>query len=487
MIKTNLMKHIKNLIGLLLGTLLLLSCDRTFEEINTDTSKIIEPTAGSMLIPIQYGLASNGYMRANDFTFDIMQIMIDFPNVGNTLSRYYMTENTGNGYWNTSYKWLKQIQEMNSLAVAQGDKNYEAISLVLNAWTYANLTDTFGDIPFSEASRIDEGISKPKFDKQKEIYIKLLDDLKKANSLFDAQTKLTEGDLYFAANTDANGILKWKKFTNSLSLRLLTRILKKNGEVNIYERIQEIIKDPATYPLMQNNTESAVMALSGVAPLVSPISRPQDFTTFRAAGEFFVNTLADNKDPRMATFLTQAKDLNNKNIGFKGAPAGYKQDMVFDYQPSNFNQNLSKAPMKIIMMPYAEVQMILAELSFKGIISGDTKTYYQNGIKASIEEWGGVVPADYFTNPKVAYNGTFEQIMLQKYVTLYFVDQQQWYEKRRTGFPKLPNNGGLLNDGKLPQRLMYPAQTKILNTENYNAAVQAMGADDINTLTWWNQ
>jgi hypothetical protein len=58
--------------------------------------------------------------------------------------------------------------------------------------------------------------------------------------------------------------------------------------------------------------------------------------------------------------------------------------------------------------------------------------------------------------------------------------------KRRTGF-LLPNNGGLLNDGKLPQRLMYPPNTKVLNTENYQAAVQQMGGDDINVKMWWNK
>jgi len=51
----------------------------------------------------------------------------------------------------------------------------------------------------------------------------------------------------------------------------------------------------------------------------------------------------------------------------------------------------------------------------------------------------------------------------------------------------LPNNGGLLNDGKLPQRLMYPTQPKILNAANYQAAVQSIGGDDINIINWWNQ
>lgn len=47
--------------------------------------------------------------------------------------------------------------------------------------------------------------------------------------------------------------------------------------------------------------------------------------------------------------------------------------------------------------------------------------------------------------------------------------------------------GRLLNDGKMPQRLLYPTQPKILNSANYNAAVQSLGGDNINVKDWWNQ
>ena len=464
------------------------SCSRSFEEINTDTSKIIEPTPASLLAPIQYNMAANAYLRANDFTFDIMQIAIDFPGEGNNISRYYVTESTGNSYWNTSYKWLMQVKQMQDLAVQQNNKNYQAISMVMNAWLYSNLTDTFGDIPFSEASRVEEGITQPKFDKQKDIYVKLLDDLKAANALFVTNTTLAGQDLFYNANNDVNGITYWKKFCNTLSLRLLTRILKKNGEIDVYARIQEIVNNPTVYPIFQSNAESALMNVTGIAPMLPPLARPQDFTSYRAVGEFFVNTLNDNKDPRMAQFFTQAKNLSdNKNIGYKGAPVAYTNGTTFTYQPSNFNQNLAKAPLKVLILPYAELQFILAELAFKGIITGNAQTYYENGVKAAIEQWGAVVPANYFANPKVAYDGTLERIMLQKYVALFFVDQQQWFEHKRTGYPVLPNNGGLLNDGKMPQRLLYPTQPKILNSANYNAAVQSLGGDNINVKDWWNQ
>ncbi|MCW3161395.1 SusD/RagB family nutrient-binding outer membrane lipoprotein [Chryseobacterium oryctis] len=469
-------------------SLIPVSCSRSLDEVNTDESRISDPVAAKLLVPIQYNMACVNYMRADDFTFDVMQVSLGFPNEGNSLSRYYVTENTGAGFWNNSYKWLKQVDDLKKAAIEENDPNYQAIAMVLNAWIYSNLTDTYGDVPFSEASKLDEGISQPKFDKQKDIYVKLLDDLKTANSLFVTTKLLTGADLFYKAESDKNGITNWKKLCNSLSLRLLTRILKRNGEVNVHERIQEIISDPASYPIFQNNNEGAKLNITGVSPLLPPIARPQDFTTSRAASEFFVETLKANNDPRMALFFSQAKSIpGNTNIGYKGAPSGYAFGTTFDYQPSNLNQNLAKAPLNILIYPYAELQFTLAELVLKGIIPGNAQTYYENGVKAAIEQWGSVVPANYFTNQNVAYNGTLERVMLQKYVALFFVDQQQWFEKRRTGFPVLPNNGGLLNNGNLPQRLMYPPNPKVLNTTNYNAAVQSMGGDNINIKMWWNQ
>ncbi|MFC3758777.1 SusD/RagB family nutrient-binding outer membrane lipoprotein [Chryseobacterium tructae] len=465
------------------------SCDRSLDEINKDTSRINVPVASALLVPIQYNMATVGYNRANDFTFDIMQVSLDFPNEGNSLSRYYLTEKTGNGFWDNSYRWLKQVDDLKKAAISEGDKNYQAISMVLNAWIYSNLTDTYGDVPFSEASQLDDKVMYPKFDRQKDIYIKLLDDLKAANSLFITNKTLTGGDLFFKADSDPNGIIGWKKFCNALSLRLLIRILNKDGEVNVRERIQEIINNPTTYPIFQNNAEGAKVDLTGIFPLMPPIARPQDFTTGRAASEFFVETLKANNDPRMALFFSQAKDpKTNANLGYLGAPSGYAQGTVFTYQPSNLNQNLAKAPLKILVYPYAELQFTLAELAFKGIIQGSAKTFYENGVKAAIEQWGAVVPANYFDNPVVAFGtGDMKKIMLQKYVALFFVDHQQWFEKRRTGLPVLPNNGGLLNGGNLPQRLMYPPNTRVLNKENYQAAVQQMGGDDINVKVWWSK
>ncbi len=97
------------------------------------------------------------------------------------------------------------------------------------------------------------------------------------------------------------------------------------------------------------------------------------------------------------------------------------------------------------------------------------------------------MPADYFTNPKAAYDGTFERIMLQKYYALYFNDYQQWFEYRRTGLPELPKGDAMLNDKRVPVRFRFPTTVQTNNTVNYQKAVAAMGGDDINTKVWWEK
>src|SRR5690606_40204380 len=97
---------------------------------------------------------------------------------------------------------------------------YLAISLYLNAYVYANLTDLFGPVPMKEAVSAEQGLLTPKFDSHQEIYTTILADLEKANALYDADQPMDyEADILFG-----NDIGRWRKFTNSLHMRLLLRI-----------------------------------------------------------------------------------------------------------------------------------------------------------------------------------------------------------------------------------------------------------------------
>lgn len=478
------MNTLKKILLLVFISSAIISCTKNFEEVNTDPNRIDQISPGTLLNPVIYNTASFNMLRCDDITFNLMQVALPFPSASGGVHRYDIVENIGNSTWNTYYQWLTNIKEMYAAAVKAGDPNYQAIALTLNAWIYSNLTDCFGDVPMREATKGDSGILHPVFDTQKDIYTKLLSDLEAANDMFNTSKIMIYGTeiLY------ANNVSKWKKFCNSLHLRLLLRVSKRT-EMNSWTQIRAIVDNPTKYPIFTSNTEAAVLQLSGITPTVSPWGRAVDFTTFRSAAKFFLDSLNAFNDPRRAKFATQARNSSGTgNIGYKGIPSGYAgSESQFDYIPSNVNVALVTAPMICVIMSYAEVEFIKAELEFQSNNAAAAKTAYEKGVKAAIEQWGATMPVDYFTNVNAAYNGTYERIMLQKYYALYFTDYQAWFEYRRTHLPVLPVADGMKNNKIMPVRFRYPIPVRTNNPSNYAKAVEAMGGDDINTKVWWEK
>ncbi|MEJ7827963.1 MAG: SusD/RagB family nutrient-binding outer membrane lipoprotein [Segetibacter sp.] len=463
---------------------LAISCTKKFEEINTDPNRIEAISPGTLLNPVIYNVANFNMGRADEVTFSLMQVALPFPSASGGLHRYDVSENIGNSTWNTSYQWLNNIREMYNASVTAADRNYQAIALTLNAWIYANLTDCFGDVPMSQATKAEEGILQPKFDTQKDIYTALLSQLDTANNLYVSSKAMIFGtDILYG-----NNITKWKKFTNSLRLRLLLRVSRRS-EMNALAEIRAMVNDPVKYPVFSNNDDAAVLKLSGITPFTSPWGRPIDFTSFRAAGKFFLDSLNAFNDPRRAKFTTMARSANGAtSIGYLGIPSGYTgSESQFNYIPSNLNQALVTAPMIVPIMSYAEVEFIKAEVEFYSNNNVAAKAAYEKGVRAAIEQWSVVMPADYFANSNASYNGTLSRILLQKYYSLFFNDYQQWIEYRRTGLPALPVTDGMVNGKKMPVRFKYPIAVRTNNPANYAAAVLSVGADDINTKVWWEK
>lgn len=487
------MKTIRIIRNWTIGCLCLMNvfaCTNMFEELNTDPNRLEQINPGTLLSPVLYEVACFNYKQANSFTFDLMQVTLPFPSSAGGVHRYVISETAGNSTWTTYYRWLNNVKEMEQSAVASQDRNYRAIALTLRAWIYANLTDCFGDIPMKEACRGDEKIFQPVFDRQQEVYRQLLADLDTANVLFNEKAALAYGgDILYGGTTE--GITKWRKFANSLHMRSLLR-LSKRTEMQSLRRLAEMINDPEKYPVFESNEDAALLSVSGVVPYSTPIARPQDLTSYRAMAEFFVDHLKNNGDIRCPTWFGKAKDVEGNSLGYKGIPSGHAGELNIDYTPSNINQKLAKAPLKIVLMSYAEVEFIKAEMAQRGLTGGDAKTHYEAGVRASVEQWGITTAdeayyAEFFSKPGVAYNGTLERIMLQKYYALFFCDYQMWYEYRRTGFPVLPKNDGMLNNKVMPVRFKYPEVVQRINSKNYKAAVASMGGDDINTKVWWEK
>lgn len=457
------------------------ACTDDFEETNENPNLVTSINAGSLMNPVIYNMGVNNALKNYDITSQLMQVHIPFPSNALGMHRYDVTENSGSSTWNTSYKWLINIQEMIAKSNESKENNYEAIGLTLRAWMMANLTDMFGDVPFTEASQGEQGNFKPKFDKQEEIYATILSDLEKANSLYTPTTGLK-----FGADILYNGdVSKWRKLTNSLHLRLLLRTSNRTGS-KAYTQLQTILNNPANYPIFTSQDDDAILRVTGITPNLSPWPRPQDYRDSRAFTSYFVDELNATNDPRLPIVTSKAKSLIGEDLGYKGIPAAYDGNSSdFKYTPSVPNNLLVQYPMKIIIMTYAETEFIKAELAQKNYYS-DPEVHYLNGIKAAIKLWTGIEPSTtYLTHEKVAYNGNLERIIGQKYIALFFTDYQQWYEHRRTGFPKLPTTTSMENNKQMPSRLLYPVSAKTYNQENYKKAVAQMGGDNINTRVWW--
>jgi hypothetical protein len=169
---------------------------------------------------------------------------------------------------------------------------------------------------------------------------------------------------------------------------------------------------------------------------------------------------------------------------------------------------LQTDPATGIIMNSAEVAFIQAEAAAKGWISGSPETYYYKGIADAIHYWlpdyisspnnpnfiRYINEAELLWDPSLPLDATgfgsksqLEMIHIQKYYAMFLVDLQQWFEYRRTGHPILPKGPGLVNGGQMPARLNYPLITQSTNPTSYKNAVEAQGADNINTLVWWQK
>ena len=128
--------------------------------------------------------------------------------------------------------------------------------------------------------------------------------------------------------------------------------------------------------------------------------------------------------------------------------------------------------LKARLISYAEVCFILAEAAQKGWSVGSQQEWYEKGVKASFDTWG--VDSDYssyIAEDSVAYDGSLEQIMVQKWIANWTVAHESWCDWRRTGYPELTIGPHGLRDA-MPLRYEYGSSEKARNAANYQNAIQ---------------
>jgi hypothetical protein len=484
---------------MLLFTAGMSSCKKGFEKTNTDPNGTPNALPQQLLAPALVNTVSANMLRNRNFNNELMQVTVDASDAEGRVFRYDVKRTWADNTWNAWYTQLVNFKDIYDISSKPEtfSKTYMGISLVCQAWVYSLLTDTYGDVPYSQALQGKDGNFSPAFDKQQDIYLDLFKKLEQADTLLAAAPNvLAASDPVFNGNA-----AKWQKFGNSLYLRLLLRISgKSEASANAIAKIKDILlTNAAKYPIMASNDDSAILRWTGTGYLTSPFVggvREQDWRAPDIA-EFFINNLNKWQDPRLTLGRFSIAAYQGS---YAGVPSGYAPGEAIVrksyFLSTTSPTTLMTEPLMGNIMNYSELQFIMAEAAAKNWIPSPAEGYYKNGVLAGITLWTSlfVTPIDkYLADADLTWDDAatldqkMEMIHLQKYYSLFGTDFQQWFEYRRTGHPILPKGNGLVNGGVMPARLNYPVYVQSSNPDNYKTAVAVQGPDEINTMVWWQK
>ncbi|SHF45162.1 SusD/RagB family nutrient-binding outer membrane lipoprotein [Pedobacter caeni] len=414
------------------------------------------------------------------------------------LTYYERPSESVNYNWNRAdfggYSTLRQVKKMEELG--QGNASYQGLGKFFRALLFSRLTETFGDIPYRQSMMMDQGVDKPAYDTQEEVYVGILQDLEQANELLQANSGKIDGDIIYKGN-----IQQWKQLVNAFRLRILIHLSKREGstKINIRDQFNAILSNPAKYPLMSGLADNGQIVynasdVSNYYPTAGSLS----VATLVSLEQSYVDLLKSRKDPRLFSI---ADPVAGQPAGvfesYNGVDAGLSPA---DQQSTASKSSLIarryvdlKAPINepMILLGYAEQEFLIAEGIVRGWASGNAETHYNNGITASLAFYKitGSKTTDYLNGALVKYDAAkgLEMILMQKYLAFFMNSGwEPFYEQRRTGIPTFRVGPGTLNGGKVPKRWLYPLNEFQYNKENAEAAVarQYPEGDNTNATMW---
>lgn len=431
--------------------------------------------------------------------------------------------------WGGYYNILRNNQAIYNVAVENDLRFHQGVALVMKSFVFGQIADIWGDAPYTNALNGDLGGNEnllPVYDSQETIYNGIIADLKEASQLLslpkgEYKEILDQADIFY--NGDP---VKWQKFANSLLLRYLMRVSLKKDVQSDFASVAQ------SGNLILDNSDNVYMSFLGNTSgdawpdNADPAFDGTNGSNYRRikACETLVEALREKNDPRIAVwfepveipskFLTEEEKatINHLDIidgvryldeeflisegtrfnvsvnpDYVGAPPQLESTHGFNLNTepaqSSFNSFVSflneryresSGPLlRARLMTAAEVNFLLAEAAQKGWISG-AENYYNQGITASMQEWGVADNvADYLAQPNVAYDGSLEQIIEQKWMASWTAAQEAWYDYRRTGLPAL-QMGPFSPRPVFPLRFIYGNNELNFNQANASAAIDRL-------------
>lgn len=396
--------------------------------------------------------------------------------------RYIYSNSAFQELWTVGYsKSIVNLNQVIKLADAQGNSNYKGVALVLRSWVFSLLTDAYGDIPYKQATSIDQYLT-PAYDTQKDVYYALLDDLKTAQAALDPAGKAIAGDIIYG-----NNIALWKKFTNSLRLRIALRIADRDA-AKAKQVLADIRSEGGSY--ISANAEIAQLVYLD-SPNQNPVSNLFDTRDDYRISKTTVDKLFALNDPRLPVYASKTKDATPQT--YVGVPNGL---LVGDASGLGFTKTSKPGTYFLaphapaVIISYAEVLFDRAEAAARGFTAENAADLYKQAVTASLNQYGiqGAVADAYVAQPALQYDAANfkKSIGEQKWIALFGQGLEAFAEWRRLDYPQLqPAVAGTLN-GKIPARFIYPGTEQSLNGASYKAAVADQGPDVLTTKLWFD-
>jgi len=480
------------------------SCTNDFDSINTDPDRSKSVPATNIL--------SYAIRYSTQHLFDEWNDLNEPSTYGGYIAKIQYIDEARYKYRPSvvEYKWeylyfttnnCREIQRLCSLD-NQENPNLSAVAKIWEVVMMQMATDTWRDIPYSDAFKLKEGSQTPKYDTQEEIYPALLTKLKEAADTLGTSGDLGGGDILYYGD-----ITKWKKFCNSLRLRIAMRISDVDRTLS-QNTVEEILSNPTKYPVIETNADNAFFIWPGSKPYNEPWYDDELTRDDHAVSDVLINILKSTNDPRLYYYAHPAK-LGNE---FKGFTIGATKLPVLDSISRIGARFRDEAAGFTPYFRAAETWFDIAEASFLGYSTGTTaEEAYNKGVTCSLEEnssyaktikdlsgntiftFTGNTIADYLAGDG-AYDGTRSKILLQEWIALFKQGMEAWSLYRRSGIPTTmyvaPGRGlvqsDYLNHLDPPYRYPYPTTEITLNKTNSKPFIESVEDDFWGKKMWWD-
>ncbi len=472
------------------------SCKKNLD-INTDPNNPTDVAVSKLLPTAERGIG-DALAIGNGTAGGLSEILSDYMHQTSIVELGTYGVAGSNFYIATAWVGLYQttltnLEKIIGKATADDDAQYLGIAKILKAYTYSQLVDVFGDVPFSEASKLDSGITYPKFDKDADIYpqlFALLDEgIIDLNNTSAANNFTPAGDdVIYGGN-----IALWIKAANTIKLKLYTQlrlVQDVKSEVNALLNSGNIISATDESFLLPYGTNGATDDRNPAFGDYFATQRTHYISPwfYEILKGYNSNINTGITDPRIPYYFydeitkTEAADNPTEyrdsafvsvyfgSVGVNRAqaqqnsmtvlgiyPAGGKYD-VGDGSSVSGSDGTGAAPYRFIT--YADVLYLEAELIHEGITTGNEKTVLTEAMQESFKQVDYVVNSfvhspqpvpqlagasattNYINAILAKYDAgnaakKLEIIMTQKWISSFGSSVDQYTDYRRTGYPVL--------------------------------------------------